>query len=260
MSDKPAEQDKVIDDTWLALRRHTAARIALGRSGASLPTRELLAFGAAHAQARDAVHDPLDVEALSQALVSLGLPLLQVTSAAEDRAAYLVRPDWGRRLSAASRASVEQARSENGFDLVFVITDGLSATGVQQQAPGFLAALLPLLADRYSIAPLVIAWQGRVALADEVGDLLQARLALSLIGERPGLSSADSLGVYITWAPKIGRSDAERNCISNVRPRGLALDQAARQTAALIRAALDAGTSGVALRFDAGSLPALTQK
>lgn len=247
MSDLPGTIEP--GDAWLALRRHTAARIALGRTGASLPTTALLDFGIAHAQARDAVHAPLDVAALQEQLATLGLPLLNVASRAPDRSAYLARPDWGRCLAPASRALLEQARAASGADLVIVISDGLSASGVQQHAAAFVAALLPQL-EGLALAPLVIATQARVALADEVGAVLGARLALSVIGERPGLSSADSLGLYLTYAPQPGRTDAERNCISNVRPAGLPLAEAAMQAADLIRAALAAACSGVALRYE----------
>lgn len=254
MSDLPTTTEP--GDAWLALRRHTSARIALGRTGASLPTTALLDFGIAHAQARDAVHAPLDVAALQAELAALGLPLLSVASRAPDRSAYLARPDWGRSLSPDSRAALEAARTRSGADLVIVISDGLSATGVQQHAAAFVAALLPQLAG-LRLAPLVIATQARVALADEVGALLGARLALSVIGERPGLSSADSLGLYLTYAPQPGRTDAERNCISNVRPAGLPLAEAALQAADLIRTALAAACSGVALRYEppAAALP-----
>lgn len=258
MSDLPDQPP--VADAWLALRRHTAARIALGRTGASLPTTALLDFGIAHAQARDAVHAPLDVDALQAALAGLGLPLLIVASRAPDRSAYLARPDWGRSLAPAARVSLEQARTADAADLVIVISDGLSASGVQQHAAAFVTALLPLLAG-LRLAPLVIATQARVALADEVGALLGARMALSVIGERPGLSSADSLGLYLTHAPQPGRNDAERNCISNVRPAGLPLDEAAGQAADLIRTALKARCSGVALRYEpTAALPSASGK
>lgn len=251
--DEPRRNTPAAGDAWQALRRHTAARIALGRSGVSVPTREHLAFGVAHAQARDAVHAVLAVEPLREALIPLGLPVLAVTSHAPDRAAYLARPDWGRALAPAARQRLEAVRAEGVSagepDAVIVIADGLSASGVQQHVPALLAELLPRLAGLH-LAPLVIATQARVALADEIGEALGARLALCLIGERPGWSSADSVGAYVTLGPRRGRSDAERNCVSNLRPAGLGLAEGARQTAALVRAALDAGRSGVALRFD----------
>jgi len=241
-------------DPWTALRRHTAARIALGRTGSSLPTREVLAFGLAHAQARDAVHLPLDVPALRAQLEAAHWGVIEVASRASDRAAYLARPDWGRRLQPEFVAKVQSLPRD--ADLVFVISDGLSSTAVQNNALPLLQALQPLL-DGLQLAPIVIATQARVALADEVGELLGARMAVSLIGERPGLSSPDSLGAYLTYAPKVGNTDEARNCISNIRPEGFAIDAAALLIAANIRAALRAQLSGVALRFDPSK--ALTQ-
>lgn len=234
-------------DVWRALRRHTAARIALGRSGSSLPTREVLAFALAHAQARDAVHLPLDVATLRAQLEGDGWSVIETASRASDRAAYLARPDWGRRLDEASAAAVDAQRGH--YDVLFVIGDGLSSTAVQAHAATLLLALKPLL-DGLSMAPVVIATQARVALADDVGERIGARLALSLIGERPGLSSPDSLGAYLTYAPKVGITDEARNCISNIRPEGFAIGAAAQLIAAHVRAALQAQLSGVALRFD----------
>jgi ethanolamine ammonia-lyase small subunit len=239
----------IVSDSWGELRRHTAARLALGRAGASLPTCAVLAFDLAHAQARDAVHLPLDVEALLAALAAgNGLPLL-VHSRAHERSAYLARPDWGRRLDAESAAMLAAAKTSAKADIAIMIGDGLSSTAVQTHAAPLLRALRPLL-HGLKLAPLVVATQARVALADEVGELFSARLAICLIGERPGLSAADSLGAYLTYAPKVGRNDGERNCISNIRPAGLALEHAAREIAALACAALNRQVSGVALRFD----------
>ena len=239
----------LIEDSWTALRRHTAARIALGRSGASLPTREVLAFELAHAQARDAVLTALDVTALRRALEADGWVVREVHSRAPDQAAYLARPDWGRRLDSDSLSALA-ALHIHSTELVLVVSDGLSSTAVQQNAAPLLRALRPLLPDALAVAPVVIATHARVALADEVGEALGARIAVSLIGERPGLSSPDSLGAYLTYAPKVGRNDAERNCISNIRPQGLGYDEAALQLAALIRTALQAQLSGVKLQFD----------
>ncbi|WP_428309914.1 ethanolamine ammonia-lyase subunit EutC [Hydrocarboniphaga sp.] len=229
------------------MRRHTAARIALGRSGSSLPTREVLAFGLAHAQARDAVHLPLDVSALRAQLEGEQFAVVEVASRAADRAAYLARPDWGRRLQPEALAALKTMPRD--AELVFVVSDGLSSTAVQSNAVPLLQALMPLLTG-IAIAPVVIATQARVALADEVGECIAARIAVSLIGERPGLSSPDSLGAYITYAPKVGNTDEARNCISNIRPEGFAIGSAALLIAANIRAALRAQLSGVALRFD----------
>jgi ethanolamine ammonia-lyase small subunit len=245
----------VIRDSWGELRRFTDARLALGRSGASLPTREVLAFDLAHAQARDAVHLPLDAAALIASLNADGWPVLQAHSRASERSAYLARPDWGRRLAAESAVLLAEladkfAREINvGIDIVIVIGDGLSSTAVQRHAASLLAELSPLLAA-FALAPIVVATQARVALADEIGELFGARLTICIIGERPGLSAADSLGAYLTHAPKIGRNDGERNCISNIRPAGLPLRTAAIEIAELAHAILDKKLSGVALRFD----------
>ena len=242
------EQPLTPVDPWTALRVHTPARIALGRSGASLPTREVLAFGIAHAQARDAVHAALDGSALRADLAGFGLPIVEVRSAAPSRAAYLARPDWGRRLDAGSAEAL--VPSAQRPDVLFVIADGLSAIAPQRHAAPLLSATLPLL-EGLAIGPLVIATQARVALADAVAMALGARLVVSLIGERPGLSAPDSLGAYVTFAPTLGTTDAERNCLSNIRPEGLECTLAAAQLAALIRAALAAGRSGVALSMQA---------
>lgn len=234
----------LLTDAWTGLRAHTPARIALGRAGASLPTREVLALARAHAQARDAVHAALDVAALRAALEGEGWTTLEVRSRAAERGAYLARPDWGRRLDAGSTATLAGEKTSRPPDVVFVLSDGLSAVAVQRHAPPLLRALRPQLHDLV-VAPLVIATQARVAIADEVGEILGARLAVSLIGERPGLSAPDSLGAYITYAPKIGRSDAERCCISNIRPEGLNCGDAAPRLTALILACLRARYSGV---------------
>ena len=242
MSPRPDKPVGVRTDQWPELRAFTPARLALGRAGAAQPTAAVLAFQLAHAQARDAVHAPLDVVTLAEALRADGWqPPVAVASRAADRAAYLARPDWGRRLSAESLGALPVATRP---DVVMVISDGLSATAVQRHAVPLLAALKPLLGNMV-LAPLVIATQARVALADEVGERLAARVAVSLIGERPGLSSPDSLGAYITAMPCVGCSDAGRHCISNIRPQGLAIDPAATQLAALIHSALAQGKSGV---------------
>jgi ethanolamine ammonia-lyase small subunit len=243
-------------DPWVELRRHTPARIALGRAGTSLPTAELLRFAAAHAQARDAVQVPLDLPALTAALRAVlppgGAPLIALRSRAPDREAYLRRPDWGRRLDAAS-AEALQALAVGPVDLAVVVADGLSAVAAQRQAPPLLAALQAALAGSLTMAPLVIATQARVALGDEIGALLQARLVLVLLGERPGLSAPDSLGAYLTHAPQIGCHDAQRNCVSNIRPEGLAPEAAAQRIAWLLRAALRRRLTGVGLKDDSST-------
>lgn len=233
-------------DPWERLAALTPARVALGRAGTGLPTRELLCFELAHAQARDAVEQPLDAVSLRAELAAAGLPVLHAASRAADRRTYLQRPDLGRRLDDASARELAALGGTAGFDLAIVVADGLSALAVQRHAPPVVAALLPLLAG-LRIAPLVLATQVRVALADEVGALLGARLALILLGERPGLSSPDSLGAYLTYAPHVGCRDAERNCVSNIRPAGLPPDRAARKLAWLIREALGRQLTGVQL-------------
>lgn len=240
---------------WSELSALTPARIALGRSGVSLPTRELLSFGLAHARARDAVHAALDVQRLRTELEADGWPIIEVASRAPDRAAYLARPDWGRRLDADSvaRASASGVESVN---LVFVVSDGLSALAVEKHAIPLLRAVQAAMktAKSLRIAPIVVATQARVALADEVGALFGAKLAVSLIGERPGLSSPDSLGVYLTANPQIGCTDAERWCISNIHSAGLGYEQASAQMAALIGLALAGGKTGVSLTPSPGAI------
>lgn len=237
-------------DPWAELRRHTPARIALGRSGTSLPTHEVLRFAAAHAMARDAVHVPLDVATLQAELHADGWATLAVTSRAPTRDAYLRRPDWGRRLGDDGVATLRAAAGAP-VDLAIVAGDGLSAVAVQRHVPPLLRALRAALGDDAPTrAPVVVATQARVALADEVGALLGARLALILLGERPGLSSPDSVGAYLTHEPKVGTVDAQRNCISNIRPEGLPFDVAARRLAWLIREALRRRVTGIALKDD----------
>jgi ethanolamine ammonia-lyase small subunit len=234
---------------WLALRRHTPARIGLGRVGASLPTQPLLEFGLAHAQARDAVHATLDARRLLHELRTEGFDSVLVSSAASDRTHYLRRPDAGRRLDDASSAQLRALAAGRGGELVFVVADGLSAAAVNRHALPLLRALRPRLAG-WKLAPIVVAQQARVALGDEIGELWSALQVVMLIGERPGLSSPDSLGAYLTYAPRIGRTDAERNCLSNIRAEGLSYDQAAHRLAFLVHAARQLQASGVALKDD----------
>jgi len=237
-------------DAFDLLRSATRARVALGRAGDGLPTARLLEFRAAHAAARDAVHSPLDVPALVAALADTGLEVLEVASAAPDRATYLQRPDLGRQLS--SSASLPAGE----YDLALVIADGLSPLAVSEHAAGTVAAVLERLPG-WSIAPLVVATQARVALGDPIGEALGARIVVVLVGERPGLSSADSLGLYLTFGPRTGRADSERNCISNVRPpHGLGYAQAADTLVALLQASRELGASGVVLKDEGVALPA----
>ncbi|MEO5935077.1 MAG: ethanolamine ammonia-lyase subunit EutC [Duganella sp.] len=250
----PAEEtDGVVTaNPWQSLRRFTAARIALGRSGVSQPTAPQLAFQLAHARARDAVHLALDQAALGEALLAAcGLRGVPLHSAAAGRDIYLQRPDLGRRLDDASRQTLQARRAAEpgGHDLAIVIADGLSALAIEQNAVPFLKILMArLAADAWTLAPPVIVAQGRVAVGDEVGELLGARAVVVLIGERPGLSSPDSMGLYLTWAPKTGLTDASRNCISNVRPAGLTYDDAAFKLHYLLSEARKRQLSGVALK------------
>jgi ethanolamine ammonia-lyase small subunit len=229
-----------MSDPWIALRGTTRARIGLGRTGDALPVKDVLEFQLAHARARDAVHTPLDTEAITRAVAPL--PSVMVHSKAVDRETYLRRPDLGRQLG----CSIDPT---GPWDAVFVIADGLSPVGVQVHAVPLLHACLDRLPG-WSVAPVVIATQARVALGDEIGALLQADLCAVLIGERPGLSVANSLGVYLTYHPRIGRRDSERNCISNVHADGLSYDAAADMLAWLMMEARVRKLTGVALKDD----------
>jgi ethanolamine ammonia-lyase small subunit len=253
----------VVANAWSPLRQFTDARIALGRSGVSQPTQPQLAFQLAHAQARDAVHLALDVQQLLQDLESAGVPgagnCLVLDSAASDRLSYLQRPDLGRRLSDASRAVLASQSGQNEtrrHDIAVVVADGLSALAIARNAAPFLKALMRQLApENWTMAPLSVVKLGRVAVADEVGEQLRARIVVLLIGERPGLSSPDSLGLYVTWMPRVGLSDADRNCISNIRPAGLGYDEAARKLHYLLREMRARETSGVSLKDETVSEP-----
>lgn len=243
--------DVVTPDPWGELRTHTQARVALGRTGVSLPTQEVLRFGLAHAMARDAVHLPLDVPALCERLQASGWPALAVHSAAADRATYLLRPDLGRRLSDASIARLNERKAlpeAADIDIQLVIADGLSSLAASRHAVPLIAQIRALAPPSWRFGPIVVAEKARVAIGDEIGELMHARLMVMLIGERPGLSSPDSLGIYITWAPRVGRTDAERNCISNVRPEGLGYELAAAKLLCLCGAALRLQLTGLGLK------------
>jgi len=236
-------------DPWERLRRFTPARIALGRAGGSLPTAEVLRFAAAHAAARDAVWSALDLARLEADLAPLGLPVVRVASAAPDRLTYLQRPDLGRRLAEGAQAVLARAAPPGGCDVALLVADGLCATAAQVQAPALLSALVPALRRRgLVLGPLVLAERARVALLDQTGEALGARLGIILLGERPGLGAADALGAYLTHGPRPGRTDAERNCVSNVRPEGLPPAAAADLLDWLVAEALRRGLSGVALK------------
>ncbi|MCJ2091880.1 ethanolamine ammonia-lyase subunit EutC [Methylobacterium sp. J-072] len=234
-------------EIWARLAGLTPARIGLGRAGSGLPTREVLRFGLDHAQARDAVHAPMDAEALAGAIAELGLTTIPVASQAPDRATYLRRPDLGRRLDPEDFLRLQAAAEAT--DLALVVADGLSARAVHENAAPLLKAFKPLAEQSgWRLAPVVIASQARVALGDAIGEALKARAVAVLIGERPGLSSPDSLGIYLTFGPQVGRSDAERNCISNVRTAGLTHEKAAFKLHWLLARALTLGLSGVTLK------------
>jgi ethanolamine ammonia-lyase small subunit len=235
------------------LRDFTSARVGLSRAGNSLPTSELLGLQLAHARAREAVHSRLDAQLLGLELKPLVGDLIFVRSAVPDRATYLRRPDLGRRLSDDSRRMLADMKGQ--FDAVFVIADGLSALGVQLHAARLIEATLRLLErSDWSLASFVIVEQGRVAIGDEIGEALGSAMCVVLIGERPGLSSADSLGVYLSWNPHSGLTDADRNCISNVRTEGLSYEAAANKLVFLMNESRRRKVSGVGLKEEARAL------
>lgn len=261
-----AADSSVVTNPWRLLNRFTPARIGLGRSGISLPTSAQLDFQLAHAQARDAVHRPLEVQSLCAELEALGLATVPLHSAATTRAMYLQRPDLGRKLSADSRQRLEALRVDRraggvrSHDLAFAVVDGLSALAVQRHAAPLLTEVLALLNSagndappRWTIAPIAVVEQGRVAVGDGIGELFDSQIVVVLIGERPGLSSPDSLGLYLTWSPQPGRNDAERNCISNVRPEGLSYRDAAMRLVYLLEQARSRRLTGVGLKDESGS-------
>ena len=236
-----------LDRLWARLRAVTPARIGLKRAGAATSTRETLAFQAAHARARDAVAARFDADGLAAAMAARGLTPLRLKSRAGDLTAYLARPDLGRRLDDASRARI--AAAPRGFDLVFVLADGLSAEATTKHAPALIDAALPaLVSEGWRVGPIAIVARGRVAIGDEIGSGLEAAMTATLIGERPGLTTPDSLGAYLTWAPHLGRSDADRNCLSNIRPEGLPYAEAARRLVHLCREARRLQLTGVGLK------------
>jgi ethanolamine ammonia-lyase small subunit len=234
------------------LQHLTPARVGLGRAGASLPTQALLAFTLDHSRARDAVHAGFDVATIVAGLEALGLRTLRVSSQAQNRKDYLRRPDLGRRLDPASQ-DVLASCPRGARDLAIVIGDGLSPSAVNAHAVELVRSLVPrLAAAAIETGPVVVASGARVALGDEIGALLGARMAVMLIGERPGLSAPDSLGAYLTFAPRAGVIDAMRNCVSNVHSAGLSYDEAAFKIAWLIREGLARQTTGVGLKDESG--------
>lgn len=235
------------DPRLAAMRAATPARIGLKRAGSTIANSCSLAFQLAHAQARDAVHVAFDPEQLVAPLQSLALSTTRLQSAAGDRQAFLLRPDLGRRLDEASARRV--AALPKNHDLTFVIADGLSARATAAHAFPLLKEALGLLQPKaWKIGPACLVEQGRVAIGDEIGEILQTKLVAVLIGERPGLTSPDSLGVYLTFEPHVGRTDAERNCLSNIRLQGMSYAEAARRLCFLCEEARRRGLTGAALK------------
>jgi ethanolamine ammonia-lyase small subunit len=255
MAKPPVQRFAVVNsapDAWSNLRRFTSARIGLGRAGGSVPTQRQLEFQLAHARARDAVHCALDAGALQAQLAAKQIETMILSSAAPDRHTYVQRPDLGRILGDESKSLLESCAQGRASDIVFVIADGLSALAAQRHAVPLLALMQSALQrEGWRVAPCCIVSQGRVAIADEIGALLSAQISVMLIGERPGLSSPDSLGAYLTWNPTPGRSNAQRNCVSNIRPEGLSYAAAAFKLLHLLRQARDRKLSGLQLKEDA---------
>ena len=247
----------VVTNPWSQLRRFTPARIALGRAGTSLPTKPHLEFQLAHARARNAVHHELDVTRLEAALAAQGLETQVLHSAAANRPEYLQRPDKGRRLDEPSRQALAgMTRPDGGYDVAFVIGDGLSSFAIEENAAPFLETILPPLTQQgWRIAPLIVVKEARVAVGDEVSERLGANMAVVRIGERPGLSSPDSMGIYMTLKPSVGLTDEARNCISNVRREGLSYDLAAHKLLYLMTEARKRGLSGVGLKDESEAAP-----
>ena len=250
MTDETAPVPAHDEEIWTQLRKLTAARIGLARSGAALSTKPLLDFRLAHARARDAVYETLDEARLVAGLKNFGLPVVSVSSAAPDRKSYLMQPDLGRTLATDTEVIFGPYEGIH-YDVAFVIADGLSARGVQAHAQPLLAEVLPVLrTEDWLIAPLVVAQQGRVAIGDAIASELHADVVVVLIGERPGLSAPDSMGIYLTWQSGIPRTDADRNCISNVRPEGLGYADAGFRLLHILHAIRVRRISGVQLKDD----------
>lgn len=239
-------------DSWTRLRRYTQARIALGRAGCAVPTKAHLEFQLAHAEARDAVHVPWDLPGFARRLREAGLETVALESAAPDRHAYLQRPDLGRRISDRSRQELA-AHKAAGPTAALIVSDGLSSTSVERHGAELVTRIVAAFRERsITMSPVFLVRNGRVALSDEIGETVGARLSVMIVGERPGLSASDSLGIYLTWSPRVGRTDAERNCLSNIRPPdGLGYGTAVRKLIFLSEAALRLGLSGVHLKEDA---------
>lgn len=238
-------------DAWEKLKQFTDARIAIGRAGCSIPTTAMLEFQLAHAQARDAVYQVLDTDSLQDKLNALGLDSLVMQSQAKDKQEYLKRPDYGRLLSDESKQLFMQFKQNNNatYDVCIVVGDGLSALAIEENALALIQSLQSQLEhEQWTLAPIVLATGSRVALGDEVAEIFNAKMLVMLIGERPGLSSPDSMGIYYTWQAKSGYLDSKRNCISNVRPAGLSIPIATQRLINLMRQSKKLGYSGVNLK------------
>ena len=238
-----------IDDPWIHLRRYTGARIALGRSGTSLTTSELLRFRLDHARARDAVWKELNTGPAANSLQKYKIPVVELTTLAVDRAGYISRPDLGKELNPDSKEILKKIKG--GFDLSIVIADGLSAPAIERNLVPFMNCLMPVIREKgYSVSPFCVVSQGRVAISDEIGYLLKSGMCIILIGERPGLSSPDSMGIYLTYKPVPGNTDEKRNCISNIRPGGLDYRAASDKLMYLVGESFRLKLSGVNLKDD----------
>lgn len=256
--DKIESNSNIIENPWALLKDYTDARIGLGRAGISIPTSHSLAFQLAHAQAQDAVHLPLDVEYVIEQLGNINLnqeiftPIL-LHSQAVNRTVYLQRPDLGRRLDKKSIEILKKVNTlkDEKYDLSIVIVDGLSSLAIKENAQIFIKKLIEVLnfsSQDWKIAPITIVQQGRVAIGDEVGQILNSKISIVLIGERPGLSSPDSMGLYLTYNPKVGLTDESRNCISNIRIEGLSYEEAVKKTMYLLKESRKLELSGVNLK------------
>lgn len=249
----PADEVEIAPS--IDLKEMTDARVALGRFGAGLPTRATQSFLLDHARAREAVWSMVDRENLAQRLGDIGMSSVLVESRAGDRSTYVRRPDFGRQLSDASHIRLKEIRDDMSADIAIVVADGLSSSAIETNAVALIELLTAHFRDRHlRLAPIVLAEQGRVALADPIGEALGTKLTIMLIGERPGLSAADSLGAYITYAPKIGTPDSKRNCLSNIRDGGLSSSVAAQAIVDLVMSSMKTGISGVALKEAVASL------
>lgn len=257
----PPEPQRAVSrpDSWAALRQFTRARIALGRTGASWRTETLLDFRLAHAQARDAVCKPFDPDCVERQLRELGCETVRLSTEAQSHAVFLKRPDLGRKLSPESRQLlIQNAAAWSQRNLAVIVSEGLSGLAAETQAAPTLARLLPLLTQAgWTLCPIFVVPYARVKLQDEIGGLLKTRHALAMLGERPGLGSPDSLGAYLTYEPGPNKTDADRNCVSNIRPQGLPPEEAARKLAQLLLRSDAQRCSGIKLKEDAAPIKAI---